>query len=104
MREPPHLSAGQRLIRHQPAIAQTQAPRLVEIFADHRGSRKATAVVLDHDGRRAFGRHQQELPPPVPHFFFDQTRLDSHLAKHEADEPGMGAERVMVKRDHQIRA
>ena len=36
--------------------------------------------------------------------FFDQTRLDPHLAKHEADEAGMGAKWVMVKRDHQTRA
>ena len=100
MREPPHLGAGERLIRHQPAIAETQAPRLVEIFADHRGSRQAMAIVLDHDRRRAFGRHQQELPAPVPWPFFDQTRLDSHLAKHEADEAGMGAKWMMVKRDH----
>ena len=62
------------------------------------------AVVLDHDRRRAFGRDQQELAAPIPHFFFDQTRLDPHLAKHEADEARMGAKRMMVKRDHEIRA
>ena len=100
MREPARLGAGQRIVRHQPAIAEAQAPRLIEIFGDHLRSRQAWRVVLDHDRRRAFGRDQQELPAPVPCPFLDERRLDPHLAEDEADEAGMGTKGMMVERDH----
>src|ERR1700722_4452919 len=101
MRETAHFGAGQRLIRHQSAIAESQASGLVKIFGDYLRSRQACRFVVEDDRRRGPGRHQQELPAPVPRLFSDQTGLDSHFPKHEADEAGMGAKWMMVKRDHE---
>src|SRR5579872_1845615 len=98
--EPAGLGPRQRVRGHQPTIAKTEAPRLVEIFGDHLRARQAWRFVVDHDWGYAFGRHQQKLAAPVPGLLLDETRLDPHFAQDESDEAGMGAERMMVKGDH----
>src|SRR5271163_2576919 len=100
VRQPASLGAVQRIVRHQPALAEAKAPRLIEIFGDDRSARQTRRVVLDHDRRRAFGSDHQELPTPVPRPFLDERRLDSHFAKDEADETGMRTKGMVIERDH----
>ena len=84
--QPPDLHPAKRVLRQQPAIAEGETARLVEIFGNHVGARHGWRTLLAQHRRRALGVEQQELASPLPRPLLDQCRLHAEFGQDKPNE------------------